>query len=51
MERLSFPPLRSPHFRDMAEARHRQDPLPDELCERLLGLIVVDDRKVCLHLV
>jgi hypothetical protein len=30
---------------------NRQDPLPDELCERLLGLIVVDDRKVCLHLV
>jgi hypothetical protein len=32
---------------ELLQAAGRQDPLPDELCEGLLGLIVVDDRKVC----
>ena len=34
---------------ELLQAAGRQDPLPDELCEGFLGLIVVDDREVCLY--
>src|SRR5581483_555494 len=34
---------------ELLEACDRQDALPNELGERLLGLVVIDQRKICLH--